>query len=113
MDEEIERTKALRQRVIDLETDEAVGPILKKFRDQIDETKEILVNAEKKDFDKLQARIYACRQIAVILKGAYEHELADKIEQRAEFYKANELILAASEPKKGKKDKAEVASAAS
>ena len=93
--------------------DAAIGPILGRFTKDIDTQKENLVDCEKKDFDKLQARIWACRQLACTLKGAYQDEIEEKVRRRAEFEKHNALFLMAETSERKGKKKNEVAEAQS
>lgn len=99
----VESLQRKREKVLSMFNDPAIGTILDRFAKSIEEVKETLVNCEKKDFDKLQGRVWAARSIINTFKGAYEEELSEAQRRVAEFRKKNELLLSAAIPERERK----------
>lgn len=94
----VESLQKKREKVLAIFNDPAIGTILDRFAKDIETTKEDLCNADKKDFDKLQARVHASRQILTRLKAAYEDELSEAQRRLDEFRKKHALLLSAPIP---------------
>ncbi len=71
--------------------------ILAKFEKEIESKKESLVEAEKKDVEKIQAEVQARRALIATLKGAYDADHMDACERLRRFEKDNDLLLSAAQ----------------
>ena len=71
----------------------ALMPILGRFERDIEDRKEALVSAEKKDVERCQADIQARRGLLAMFRGAYQSDLDEADRQIKEFERTNALLL--------------------
>ena len=94
--EKVESFRRLRSYMQNVCNGSTMRVVLSGFESDIEKEKELLVSAEKKDVDRLQATIKARRSLLEKLKTAYEAELEDATRQLKDFESANELLIAAA-----------------
>jgi hypothetical protein len=82
--------------------------ILNKFSRDIDETKESLVCADKKDVEKLQAQVIARRGLLGVLGTAYQDELSEATRQLREFEQQHALFLQAPTAQESEQEEADL-----
>ena len=85
--------KVKRAEVMDLFQNPAISSVLGRFEREVDEKKELLVNCDKKDFERVQCEIRARRQLMATLKGSYQADLEEAERQCAEFKAKHTLFL--------------------
>ncbi|OHB81182.1 MAG: hypothetical protein A2W31_05065 [Planctomycetes bacterium RBG_16_64_10] len=82
-----------RKQVLSMVQSPALMPILGRFERDIEDRKEALVSAEKKDVERCQADIQARRGLLAMFRGAYQADLDEADRQIKEFERANALLL--------------------
>ena len=82
-----------RKQVLSMVQSPALMPILGRFERDIEDRKEALVSAEKKDVERCQADIQARRGLLAMFRGAYQADLDEADRQTKEFERANALLL--------------------
>lgn len=84
-----------RAKVQTLFNEPALAQVFALYERETETFKELLIGAEKKEIDGLQASIKARRSLIATLKGAYESDLDEARRQLAEFRQKNALLLTA------------------
>lgn len=82
-----------RKQVLTMMQSPALMPILCKFERDIEDRKEALVNAEKKDVERYQAEIHARRGLLATLLGSYQSDIDEADRQIKEFERSHALLL--------------------
>lgn len=82
-----------RKQLLTMLQSQALMPILVRFERDIEDRKEALVTAEKKDVERGQADVQARRGILAMLRGAYQADIDEADGQIKEFERSHALLL--------------------